>query len=124
MRKKRFTDILRKFNRGRCTALMKDGLLALKGQTCKHECSSNELDKVKEKYPGELGMKSLTPCQADGTRMGVRTVRRHPTEHGMKSLTSCQVNGRARVGVRTVRRYPAGPGIKSLTSCQANRTKV
>ena len=40
----------------------------------------------------------------------------------MESLTDCQVN-RTRVGVRTVRRN-TGPGMESLTSCQANRTRV
>ncbi|KAL4071225.1 hypothetical protein V8B97DRAFT_1965301 [Scleroderma yunnanense] len=41
----------------------------------------------------------------------------------MKSLTNCQAN-RTRVGVKTVRTHPAGHGMKSLTSCQANRTRV
>ncbi|KAL4074759.1 hypothetical protein V8B97DRAFT_1947039, partial [Scleroderma yunnanense] len=55
-------------------------------------------------------------------------VRRHPARPGIKSLTNCQGN-RTRVGVKTVRRHPAGPGIKSLTpyqgnSCQGNRTRV
>ena len=125
VRKKRFTDILRRFNRGRCTALMKDDSLALKGQKCK-QCNSGELDKVKKKHPGELGMKSLTPYQANGrTRVGVRTVRRHPARPGMKSLTNCQAN-RTRVWewCQSLRRYPAESSMKSLTPCQANRGKV
>ena len=41
----------------------------------------------------------------------------------MESLTSCQAN-RTRVAVRTVRRDTVGPGMESLTCCQANRTRV
>ena len=51
----------------------------------------------------EPGMESLTSCQANRTRVGVRTVRRDTAGPGMESLTSWQVN-RTRVGVRTVRR--------------------
>ena len=51
------------------------------------------------------------------------TLRRDPAGPGIKSLTFCQAN-RTRVRVRTVRRDPAGPGMKSLTCCQANRTRV
>ena len=77
------------------------------------------------KHPSRPGTKSLTSCQANGTRaVGVRTVRRQPAEPGMKSLTRCQAN-RVRVGVRKVRMNPAGPGgMKLLTCCQANRTRV
>ena len=39
------------------------------------------------------------------------------------SLTFCQVN-RTKVGVRMVRRVIDGPGMESLTCCQANRTRV
>jgi len=53
-------------------------------------------------------MKSLTNCQGNRTRVGVKTVRRHPAGPAMKSLTSCQGN-RTRVGVKTVRIHPAGP---------------
>ena len=43
---------------------------------------------------------------------------------GMESLTCCQAN-RTRVRVRTVRRdMAAGPGMESLTSYQAIRTRV
>ena len=69
------------------------------------------------------GMKSLTDCQANRTRVGVRTVRRDTAGPGMESLTNCQAN-RTRVGVRTVRRDIAEPGMESLTSYQANRTRV
>ena len=48
-------------------------------------------------------MESLTYCQANRTRVGVRTVRRDTAGPGMESLTNCQVN-RNRVGVSTVRR--------------------
>ena len=48
-------------------------------------------------------MKSLTFCQANRTRVGVRRVRKDPARPGMKSLTYCQAN-RTRVGVRIVRR--------------------
>ena len=41
----------------------------------------------------------------------------------MESLTACQANS-IRAGVRIVRRGTAGPGMKSLTSCQVNRTRV
>ena len=54
--------------------------------------------------------------------MGVITVRRDTAGLGMESLTFCQANS-TRVGVRIVRRDTAGPGIESLTFCQANRTK-
>ena len=39
----------------------------------------------------------------------------------MESLTNCQAN-RTRVAMRTVKRDTAGPGMKSLTYCQPNRT--
>ena len=48
------------------------------------------------------GMKSLTPCQANKTKVAV-TVRRDMAGPGMESLTCCQAN-RTRVAVRTVRR--------------------
>ena len=55
--------------------------------------------------------------------MEVRIVRRHPAGPGMKLLTPCQAN-RTRVGVKTVRRHPAGPAMKSHTPCQVNRTRL
>ena len=70
------------------------------------------------------GMKSLTPCQANRTRVGMRTVRRHPAEPGIKSLTGYKANRTRVIGVRTVRKHPARSGMKSLTDCQANRTRV
>ena len=66
-------------------------------------------------------MESLTACQANRTRVRVRTVRRDTA--GIESLTVCQAN-RTRVGVRTERRDTAEPGMESLTCCQANRTIV
>ena len=36
-------------------------------------------------------------------RGGVGAIRRHPAGSGMKSLTNCQANG-ARAGMRTIRR--------------------
>ena len=60
-------------------------------------------------------MESLTRCQANRTRVSVRTVRRDTAGSGMKSLTPFQTN-RTRVSVRTVRRDTAGPGMESLTS--------
>ena len=53
-------------------------------------------------------MESLTNCQANRTRVGVRTVRRDTAEPGIESLTNCQAN-RTKVRVRTVRRNTAGP---------------
>ena len=41
----------------------------------------------------------------------------------MESLTPCQAN-RTKVAMRTVRRDTAGPAMESLTPCQANRTRV
>ena len=56
--------------------------------------------------------------------MGVRTVRRDTAGPGMESLTYCQAN-RTRVEVRTVRGDTAARhGMESLTDCQANRTRV
>ena len=68
----------------------------------------------------------LTIKPLNRTRVGVRAIRWHPTGPGIKSLTDCYAN-RTRVpvpGVRTIRRHPVGPGIKSLTCCQVNRTRV
>ena len=62
-------------------------------------------------------MKSLTPCQANRTRVAVRTVKRDTARPGMESLTYCQAN-ETRVIVRIVERDTAGPGMESLTSCQ------
>ena len=45
-------------------------------------------------------------------------VRTDPVSPAIKSLTSCQDN-RTRVGVKAVRTDPAAPAMKSLTSCQA-----
>ena len=59
-------------------------------------------------------MESLTSCQANKTRVAVRTVRNNTAGPGIESLTYCQAN-RTRVAVRTVRRNTAGPGMKSLT---------
>ena len=42
-------------------------------------------------------------------------VRRNTAGPGMESLTACQAN-RMRVGVRTVRRNTAGPSMESLTN--------
>ena len=78
--------------------------------------------KVRKDTAG-LGMESLTFCQVSKTRVGVRTVRRDAAEPGMEILTCCQAN-RTRVGVRMVRRDTVRPGMESLTTCQANRTKV
>ena len=56
--------------------------------------------------------------------MGVRTVRRDTATPGMKSLTYCQAN-RTRVGVRIVRRDIVAPGMVGLlTAYQADRTRV
>ena len=41
----------------------------------------------------------------------------------MESPTHCQAN-RTRVAVRTLRRDTAGPGMEPLTRCRANRTTV
>ena len=67
------------------------------------------------------GMESLTASyQANKARVGRRTVwRRDIARLGIESLTYCQAN-RTRVGVRTVIRNTAGPGMESLTFCQAN----
>ena len=46
----------------------------------------------------------------------MRILRRDTTGPAMKSLTACQAN-RTRVGVRTVRRVTAGPVMESLTAC-------
>ena len=94
-------------------------------------------------------MESLTFCQANRTRVGVRIVRRDTTGPDMESLTNCQANRTTvgvrtmrrdswtcheithmlsskqdTVGVRTVRRDTAEPGMSLLTCCQANRTRV
>ena len=57
--------------------------------------------------------------------MAVRTVRRDTMTAGpaMKSLTYCQAN-RTRVAVRTVRRDTAGSVMKSLTNCYTNSIKA
>ena len=55
-------------------------------------------------------MESLTSCQVNETRFGVRTVRRKAAGPGMESLTCCQAT-RTRFEVRTVRRNTAGPGM-------------
>jgi len=65
-------------------------------------------------------MKSLTLCQRNRTKVGVKMVIKHPAVYGIKSPTFCQ-DKMTRVGVKTVRRQPAGPDMKSLTSCQCNR---
>ena len=58
------------------------------------------------------GIESLTTCQANRTRVGVRTVRTLDTVgSGIESLTCCQIN-RTGVGVRTVRRDTDGPGMQ------------
>ena len=68
-------------------------------------------------------MESLTHCQANRIRVGVRIVRRDTAGPGMESLTNCQAN-RIRVGVRIVRRDTAKPGMEILTTCQANKIRV
>ena len=48
----------------------------------------------------------------------------HSSGPGIELLTSCQAN-KTRVAVRTVRMDTTRPGIMdSLTCCQANRTRV
>ena len=73
--------------------------------------------------PAGPGMKSLTSCQANRTRVGGRKVRRDPAGPGMKSLTYCQAN-RTRVGGRKVRRDLTGPGMKLPTYYHANPTII
>ena len=68
-------------------------------------------------------MESLTYCQANSTRVAVKTVRRDTAGSGMESLTYCQAN-RTRVAVRTVRWDTAGSGMESLTCYQANRARA
>ena len=55
-------------------------------------------------------MDLLTSCQANRTRVAVKTVRRETAGPGMESLTPCQAN-RIRVAVRTVKRDTAGSGM-------------
>ena len=97
------------------------------------------------------GMKSLTPCQTNRTKVGtnivrtdltchkmthklsghqasrtkmkVKAVRSRPAAPVMKSLTCCQANSII-VGVMTVRIDSVAPGMQLLTSCQAHRTRV
>ena len=45
------------------------------------------------------------------TMVNVKDSEKTPNRTWHESLTSCQAN-RTRVGVRTVRRHPAGPGMK------------
>ena len=60
-------------------------------------------------------MESFTYCQANRTRVEVRTVRRSTVARSaMESLTNCKAN-RTKVGVR---RDIAGPGMYSHTACQ------
>ena len=72
---------------------------------------------------GHDGITHILSSQQD--KSGRSMVRRDTavTGPGMESLTVCQTN-RIKVGVRTVRRNIAGPSMKSLTSYQANQTRV
>ncbi|KAL4066280.1 hypothetical protein V8B97DRAFT_2010040 [Scleroderma yunnanense] len=58
-----------------------------------------------------------------GTIVGVKTVKKHSTGPGIKALTSCQGN-RTRVKMKTLRRHSVAPAMKSLTDWQGNRTRV
>ena len=66
------------------------------------------LSTVRRNTAGPGMVESPTYCQANRTRVVVRTVRRDIAP-GMESLTYYQAN-RTRVAVRTVRRDIAGPG--------------
>ena len=65
-------------------------------------------------------MESLTNCQANRTKVAMRTVRRDTAGPGMESLSYYQGN-RTRMAVR---RDTVRPGMESLTCCQASRTRV
>ena len=63
-------------------------------------------------------MKSLTFCQDNIIKVGVRTVGRHLAgSGGMESLTSCQAN-RTKAEVRTVRKCPTWHEITCFLSNQ------
>ena len=63
-----------------------------------------------------LGMEALTFCQANSTRLAVRTALRKDTAvSGMESLTVCEFN-MTRLEVGIVRKDTAEPDMESLTS--------